>query len=34
SLPIGIALSFFVWVIFAKLLQLSLPAGPLERLIF
>jgi putative tricarboxylic transport membrane protein len=34
SLPIGIAFSFFVWVIFARLLQLSLPAGPLERLIF
>jgi putative tricarboxylic transport membrane protein len=34
SLPVGIALCFAVWVIFAKLLQLSLPAGPLERLFF
>lgn len=34
TIPIGIALSFVVWVIFAKLLQLSLPAGPLERLFF
>lgn len=34
SVPIGIAFSFVVWVIFAKLLQLSLPAGPLERLFF
>ncbi len=34
SIPIGIALSFFIWFIFARLLQLSLPAGPLERLLF
>jgi putative tricarboxylic transport membrane protein len=34
TVPVGIAFSFFVWVIFAKLLQLSLPAGPLERLFF
>ncbi|QFI68560.1 tripartite tricarboxylate transporter TctB family protein [Sinorhizobium alkalisoli] len=34
SVPIGIAFSFVVWVIFAKLLKLSLPAGPLERLFF
>ena len=34
TIPIGIAFSFFVWVIFAKLLQLSLPAGPFERLFF
>ncbi len=33
TIPIGIALSFIVWVIFAKGLQLTLPAGPLERLI-
>jgi putative tricarboxylic transport membrane protein len=34
SLPAGIALSFVVWVIFSQLLQLLLPAGPLERLFF
>lgn len=34
SLPVGIVLCFVVWVVFAKLLQLSLPAGPLERLFF
>lgn len=34
TLPIGIAICFFVWVIFAKLLQLSLPSGPLEALFF
>ncbi|MDK1492697.1 tripartite tricarboxylate transporter TctB family protein [Sinorhizobium sp. 7-81] len=34
TVPIGIVFSFIVWVIFAKLLQLSLPAGPLERLFF
>ncbi|WEX74592.1 tripartite tricarboxylate transporter TctB family protein [Sinorhizobium numidicum] len=34
SLPVGIVICFFVWLIFAKLLQLSLPAGPLERLFF
>ena len=34
TLPIGIVLCFIVWVIFAKLLQLSLPAGPLEALFF
>lgn len=33
TIPIGIVLAFVVWVIFAKGLQLSLPAGPLERLI-
>ena len=33
TIPIGIALSFVVWIIFAKGLQLSLPAGPLEHLI-
>jgi len=30
---VGIVLAFVVWVIFAKGLQLGLPAGPLERLI-
>ncbi|HVK91138.1 MAG TPA: tripartite tricarboxylate transporter TctB family protein [Mycoplana sp.] len=34
SIPVGIVLSFAVWVIFAKLLQLSLPTGPLEHLFF
>lgn len=34
SLPIGIALSFAIWILFGRLLQLSLPAGPLERLFF
>ncbi|WP_026616512.1 tripartite tricarboxylate transporter TctB family protein [Ensifer aridi] len=34
TIPIGIAFSYLVWLIFAKLLQLSLPAGPLERLFF
>ena len=34
SLPIGIALSFAVYIIFGRLLQLSLPAGPLEHLFF
>ena len=32
--PLGIAFAFVVWLIFAGLLELSLPAGPLERLIF
>jgi len=34
SLPIGIVLSFVVWTIFSQLLQLTLPAGPLEHLFF
>lgn len=34
SIPAGIALAFVVWILFARLLQLSLPAGPLERLFF
>jgi putative tricarboxylic transport membrane protein len=33
TLPIGIAFAFVVWLIFARLLQLSLPVGPLERLV-
>jgi putative tricarboxylic transport membrane protein len=32
TVPAGIVFSFFVWVVFAKGLQLSLPAGPLEQL--
>ena len=31
TVPIGIALSFAIWIVFAQLLKLSLPAGPLER---
>jgi putative tricarboxylic transport membrane protein len=33
TLPIGIVFAFIVWFVFARLLQLSLPAGPLERLV-
>ena len=33
TVPIGVAFSLVIWVIFARVLQLSLPAGPLERLI-
>jgi putative tricarboxylic transport membrane protein len=32
TLPVGIVFSFIVWLIFAKGLQLTLPAGPLEKL--
>ena len=32
TIPIGLVLSFVIWIIFAKGLQLSLPAGPLEQL--
>ncbi len=34
SLPVGIVMSFIVWAIFSQLLQLTLPAGPLEHLFF
>ncbi|WP_151718333.1 tripartite tricarboxylate transporter TctB family protein [Gemmobacter serpentinus] len=34
TLPVGIALSFVVWVVFSQLLMLHLPAGPLELLFF
>ncbi|MCO4316896.1 tripartite tricarboxylate transporter TctB family protein [Phyllobacterium sp. 21LDTY02-6] len=34
TVPVGIILSFVVWVLFSKGLQLSLPAGPIERLAF
>lgn len=34
TIPLGIVLSFVIWIIFAKGLQLSLPAGPLEHLLF
>ena len=33
TIPIGIVFAFVVWLAFAKGLQLSLPSGPLERLI-
>ncbi len=33
TIPIGIVFSLAVWLIFSRLLMLSLPAGPLERLI-
>jgi len=32
TVPIGIVFSFVIWFIFAKGLQLSLPAGPFEQL--
>ena len=32
TIPIGIVLCLGIWLIFAGLLQLSLPAGPLEQL--
>lgn len=32
TVPIGIAVSLVIWLIFAGLLNLSLPAGPLEHL--
>jgi putative tricarboxylic transport membrane protein len=34
TVPIGIALSLAIWLVFAGLLNLSLPAGPLENLFF
>lgn len=34
TIPIGILLSFAVWVVFSQILMLHLPAGPLERLFF
>lgn len=33
TVPGGAVFSFFVWLMFSKVLQLSLPAGPLERLV-
>lgn len=33
TIPVGIVLAFIIWIIFARGLQLSLPAGPLEQLI-
>ena len=34
SIPLGILLSFAIWVLFSQLLRLNLPAGPLEQLFF
>ena len=34
TIPLGIVFAFGLWIIFAKGLQLSLPAGPVERLLF
>jgi putative tricarboxylic transport membrane protein len=33
TIPIGILIALVVWFIFARGLQLSLPAGPIERLL-
>lgn len=33
TFPIGVVFALVVWVIFARLLMLSLPAGPLEALV-
>lgn len=33
TIPIGVVFSLLIWFIFSRGLQLSLPAGPLERLI-
>jgi len=33
TIPVGIVLSLVIWLIFAGLLKLSLPAGPLEHLL-
>ncbi len=33
TIPIGVVLAFIIWVIFAKGLQLNLPAGPIESLV-
>jgi putative tricarboxylic transport membrane protein len=32
TVPLGIVLALAIWFIFAKGLQLALPAGPIERL--
>ena len=34
TVPAGIVLAFLLWIVFAKGLQLSLPAGPIERALF
>ncbi|MNW04981.1 Tripartite tricarboxylate transporter TctB family protein [compost metagenome] len=33
SIPVGIAICLAIWWLFAGVLQLSLPAGPLENLL-
>lgn len=33
TIPVGIVFALAVWLVFSRLLMLSLPAGPLERLI-
>lgn len=33
TIPIGVVFAFVVWFIFSRGLQLSLPTGPLERLV-
>jgi putative tricarboxylic transport membrane protein len=32
TFPVGVVFALLVWLMFAKGLQLTLPAGPLERL--
>jgi putative tricarboxylic transport membrane protein len=32
TVPVGVVFSFIIWLIFARGLQLSLPAGPFEQL--
>lgn len=34
TVPLGIVMSLVIWLVFAGLLKLSLPAGPLERIFF
>jgi putative tricarboxylic transport membrane protein len=34
SLPVGLALGLLIYLVFDRLLRLSLPAGPLETLLF
>ncbi|MCW4114552.1 tripartite tricarboxylate transporter TctB family protein [Aurantimonas sp. MSK8Z-1] len=34
TIPIGIVISFLLWLLFTAVLQLSLPAGPLEHALF
>jgi putative tricarboxylic transport membrane protein len=33
TIPIGVVFAFLIWFIFARGLQLSLPQGPIERLV-
>jgi putative tricarboxylic transport membrane protein len=33
TIPLGIVFALVVWIVFSRVLQLSLPAGPLERLV-